>query len=82
MREAFWIFTGMPTTRFRHDSTTTEANIWSNLMDWEKRNYIMASAITGGSQHGLVNGHAYTLLGPAEYDGQKLIKMRNPWGKE
>lgn len=30
----------------------------------------------------LVTGHAYTVLGKAEYKGEKLIKMRNPWGSE
>lgn len=82
MREAFWIFTGMPTTVFRHNKDTPTEDIWSNLKDWENRNYIVASAITDGSQYGLISGHAYTLLGPFEYNGQKLIKMRNPWGKE
>jgi hypothetical protein len=31
---------------------------------------------------GLVATHAYTVLGTAEYKGEKLVKMRNPWGSE
>ena len=26
--------------------------------------------------------HAYTVIGVAEYNGEQLIKMRNPWGVE
>ncbi len=29
---------------------------------------------------GLVKGHVYAVLGVEEKDGQKLVKMRNPWG--
>jgi len=31
---------------------------------------------------GLVNGHAYSLIGVAEYQQIKLVKIRNPWGAE
>jgi len=37
--------------------------------------------------HGLITGHAYTLLGAlrledGESNGVRLLKMRNPWGSE
>jgi hypothetical protein len=31
---------------------------------------------------GMVEDHAYTLLGTEEKDGQKLVKLRNPWGSQ
>ncbi|RNA13510.1 Calpain clp-1, partial [Brachionus plicatilis] len=31
---------------------------------------------------GLVRGHAYTLTKVEEYDGNKLLRIRNPWGNE
>lgn len=32
---------------------------------------------------GLVTGHAYTIVGVVELKGgPKLVKLRNPWGKE
>ena len=40
------------------------------------------------SIHGLISGHAYTLVDTVELEDKKngemlkLIKMRNPWGKE
>jgi len=32
------------------------------------------------SSCGVVAGHAYSLLGVAEYEGTKLAQLRNPWG--
>ena len=35
------------------------------------------------NENGLVNCHAYTILGVQQLNnGEKLIKMRNPWGSE
>lgn len=35
-----------------------------------------------GDKMGLVTSHAYTVLGVAQYNGQKFVKCRNPWGVE
>jgi len=48
----------------------------------------MTSASTSGtsntdrSARGIVQNHVYTILGCIEVDGQKLIRIRNPWGYE
>lgn len=43
----------------------------------------MTGAVMGrGDKKGLVNNHAFTVLGVAEYKGTKLVKIRNPWGSE
>jgi len=31
---------------------------------------------------GLIAGHAYTLIDTAVYNGENLVKVRNPWGSE
>ncbi|KAF9908595.1 hypothetical protein BX616_000085 [Lobosporangium transversale] len=31
--------------------------------------------------HGIQSGHAYSVLNVAEYDGERLVHIRNPWGK-
>lgn len=31
---------------------------------------------------GLVKGHAYTVLGVSERDGEKYVQIRNPWGQK
>ena len=40
------------------------------------------SAANQKSDYGLVAGHAYTVLGPRTYNGEKLVLLRNPWGSE
>ena len=32
------------------------------------------------TEKGIVEDHAYTLLGTEEKNGQQLVKLRNPWG--
>jgi hypothetical protein len=35
----------------------------------------------GKVDEGLVEGHAYTLMGTAERDGKRFVTLRNPWGR-
>ena len=47
----------------------------------------MVSGITTGvdtvrSQIGITQGHVYTILDVHEVGGQKLLRIRNPWGFE
>jgi hypothetical protein len=48
----------------------------------DEKNWVMA----GGCMNefgNLVTGHAYTILGVVQLsEGPKLVKLRNPWGKE
>lgn len=82
MSEALYAFTGMPCTSLRNKNSSEE-KIWATLSDWEERNYIMTCAVVGsGDKKGMVSGHAFTVLGVAEYEGEKLVKCRNPWGSE
>ena len=41
--------------------------------------------MTGGNfknELGLIAGHAYSFIGTNTYKGEKLVKLRNPWGHE
>lgn len=43
----------------------------------------MATAVMpGGDKKGLVTGHAYTLIGCKEWNGLRMLRIRNPWGSE
>jgi hypothetical protein len=36
----------------------------------------------GSDVTGMVDDHAYTLLGVEEKNGQQLVRLRNPWGEK
>ena len=82
MTESIYAFTGVPTVSITHVALS-EASLWNKISIWEKKQYIMTGAVLGrGDKQGLVNNHAFTTLGVAEYKGIKLVKIRNPWGSE
>jgi hypothetical protein len=64
--------------------------VWRYLLMAEQRNYCMIASSQPGSDantstSGIVQGHAYTLLGAVELNTHgntvRLVKLRNPWGK-
>ena len=34
------------------------------------------------TEYGLIERHQYTTIATKEYNGEQLIKLRNPWGRE
>ena len=84
--EAFRALTGMPVTNFP-SSSMSDTTLWGYVDDGTKKHYPMAAG-TRVSNHGLIAGHAYGVLGSQELTDSsgavvhKLIKMRNPWGSE
>lgn len=79
--EALYAFTGMPSMYFMKNGGWNASKYWKYISKWDKLGYIMTSGVQRSS-YGLVGSHAYTVLGAAEYNGEKLILVRNPWGKE
>ena len=63
-------------------STGTDEDIKKGLHELGMLTDIKGVGMAGESvlECGLVAGHAYSLLGVAEYDGTKLYKIRNTWG--
>jgi len=57
---------------------------------WDANNYIMCANTQGGSDtdtsdQGIVQGHAYTLIGAVSNVGAiqaNLVQVRNPWGRK
>lgn len=39
-----------------------------------------AESVANFTNTGLVHGHAYTVMGAVERDGEKYVQLRNPWG--
>jgi len=83
--EALRALTGMPVTNFPSDSIN-DSELWAYIEDGTNKKYPMAAG-TRTSNHGLIAGHAYGVLGSQTLTSggkvvHKLVKMRNPWGIE
>ena len=67
---------------------TSAETLWERLVAHDGSNDILQAGTPGSSdqarnEFGLSNNHAYTVLGVKTMStGEKLIKMRNPWGVE
>lgn len=75
--------TGMPSEIYKlakldHDS------VWQKTRESIDRGYIVIASSKSDNamvKKGLASWHAYTVLSLMVEQGQKLIKLRNPWGK-
>jgi len=53
---------------------------FDKLIVYDKNNYVMVASSTN-SAPGIVDEHAYSLIGVYNINGVKLCKIRNPWAK-
>jgi len=68
----------------------SDKELHAMLCQWDQSNYIMCANTPGGSDtefsaQGIVQGHAYTLIGARQNVGGigvDLVQVRNPWGKK
>ena len=78
-----------------HQFWATDDEVWAYLTDHDSKSNIITSSTTCPpgvraegchTPAGLVGGHAYTTIGTMtiQKDGNdvRLVKVRNPWGKE
>ena len=95
--EAMYPLTGSPHKFFIHEDYERKDYIWQRIYQSDKMKFPMATAVASQADEeltrsdvkraGLVDAHAYSLIGAAivEDDAGKkhrLIKIRNPWGKK
>ena len=86
MSEAMRILTGAPSRQYRADLMHTD-DLWTLLQTADKLHFALTVA-TQRKVFGLVQGHAYTLLGCYELKDrqgrtvERLVHLRNPWAKE
>lgn len=64
-----------------------DAAMFSYLADCDGKNYLIGAAIPGqtlekGRKDGLVEMHAYSLISVKDVEGFKLLRLRNPWGRQ
>ena len=58
--------------------------LWDKLIDGEKKGFVMTAGTSGSDdvlEVGLASGHAFTVLGIHEIKGERVIRLRNPWGE-
>ncbi len=60
--------------------------LWQKMKDSEKNNFVMTAGTTGDVSNsdieevGLVRGDVYTVLKGCELNGERVVRVRNPWG--
>lgn len=58
---------------------------WEEEMKEVNKHTLMGCSIgfeeENPEKHGIQSGHAYSVLNVAEYQGERLVHVRNPWGK-
>ena len=60
-----------------------EDELWKKLINGFEKKYLMTAGTSGNEfveEVGLSPGHAYTVLGIHEINGERVIRLRNPWG--
>jgi len=65
----------------------SDDEIWSTLSHHDRLDHVMCCSVADvpnrdlEKEVGLIEKHAYALLDVREYRGNKLLHVRNPWGK-
>jgi len=89
--EAFMALTGAPVEFYSHESIDQE--LWEKLAEGSRKNYIICASsgksnLNKNEKAGLVSDHSYAILGafevphPNNEGTVKLVKLRNPWGRQ
>jgi hypothetical protein len=86
MHQVLETFTGFLSQSFNHRKTNNEI-LWNAITYANNNNCILSCSSKKNVEFkGLINSHAYTLIGAYEINSQdkkvKLVKLRNIWGFE
>jgi len=82
---AMFELTGYPVRTFKNNEQTLD-ELWTRLSRWDKSQYAMTACVPEDpaedlqSTVGLIEGHAYSLIGVMELEKDRCIRLRNPWG--
>lgn len=89
IRDALVDLTGGVSQTIEIDPKMNQNQLWNTLLEfYNSGEYFMGVSMFGkGSDNtednfiGLIQKHAYGIVKLVEYNGNKLINLRNPWGK-
>lgn len=77
--------TGGPFIEY-HNADSTDAQLWKIILEHDQKKDLLSASSHAGDDadtddKGVVQGHAYTILSAMKLsNGDKIVKMRNPWG--
>jgi calpain-15 len=87
--DALFALTGRTSDYVEDLQTAKPAKVWNLLTEATKDHRPMAAGTWSQDDFklnyekvGLVDGHAYSVLGASEKDGQQTVTLRNPWGEQ
>ena len=80
------VLIGAPSEPYHHNSNDAAA-LWTAITQAVANGNMITAGTPGGddtsrSARGIAQGHGYTVLNAVEVNGNKLVRVRNPWGKE
>ncbi|KHN82546.1 Calpain-D [Toxocara canis] len=90
--EGLAVLTGAPCSQLDLENATTPDSqqiLWASLLSMREARFIMGCSCGAGKRYvndaaykavGLQPRHAYSLLDVTEYEGHRLVRLRNPWG--
>uniref|UniRef100_F1KW88 Calpain-D n=1 Tax=Ascaris suum TaxID=6253 RepID=F1KW88_ASCSU len=90
--EGLAVLTGAPCSQLDLENVSSpdsEQMLWASLLSMREARFIMGCSCGAGKRYvddakykavGLQPRHAYSLLDVAEYNGHRLVRLRNPWG--
>ena len=67
-------------------SANDKDNLWKKMLDSKNKGYVMTAGTSADvynlpiEEKGLAPGHAYTIIDLLEINGEKVLRLRNPWG--
>ena len=67
-------------------SANNKDALWNKMLDSKSKGYVMTAGTSADvhnlpiEEKGLSPGHAYTVMDLLEINGEKVMRLRNPWG--
>ena len=67
-------------------SANDKDNLWKKMLESKTKGYVMTAGTSADvynlpiEEKGLAPGHAYTVIDLLEINGEKVLRLRNPWG--
>lgn len=82
VNEAFFLLTGMPVIEYKGLTKLEDKKLYDLLHDIDEDDHSIVAIASPTSNESLKKNLGYTITQTKVYNGEQLIKLRNPWGPE